>query len=72
MTHNSPTFSIFRALSVVASTSILDSSLQVPDLDAIIVPVSGGGMMAGVAVAAKALKPSIRLIAAEPTGMSCA
>lgn len=43
-------------------------SLQVPELEAIIVPVSGGGMISGIAVAAKAIKPSIQIIAAEPSG----
>lgn len=33
---------------------------QVPQLDAIFVPVSGGGMAAGIAVAAKAIKPDIK------------
>ena len=37
-------------------------------LDAIVVPVSGGGMISGIAVAAKGLHPSIRIIGAEPTG----
>ncbi|PRW57516.1 serine racemase [Chlorella sorokiniana] len=41
---------------------------QVPELEAIIVPVSGGGMISGIAVAAKGIKPSIRIIAAEPAG----
>ena len=41
---------------------------QRPDLDVIIVPVSGGGMLAGVAAAAKAIKPSIRVLAVEPLG----
>ncbi|KAG1672693.1 hypothetical protein FOA52_005170 [Chlamydomonas sp. UWO 241] len=41
---------------------------QVPQLDAIVVPISGGGMISGIATAAKALKPSLRIIAAEPTG----
>lgn len=41
---------------------------QVPELDAIVVPVSGGGLISGVAIAAKALKPGITVIAAEPTG----
>ncbi|XP_022101078.1 serine racemase-like isoform X2 [Acanthaster planci] len=35
-------------------------------LDAIIVPVSGGGMLAGVLIAAKSLQPGIQVIAAEP------
>jgi len=39
---------------------------QVPGLDAIIVPVGGGGMISGVAIAAKALAPSIRVYGAEP------
>lgn len=33
---------------------------QIPDLDAILVPASGGGMAAGISVAAKALKPDIK------------
>ena len=41
---------------------------QQPNLDAIIVPVSGGGMLAGVAAAAKSIKPSIRVFAVEPEG----
>ncbi|KAI8469135.1 MAG: serine/threonine dehydratase [Monoraphidium minutum] len=41
---------------------------QVPDLDAIVVPVSGGGMISGIALAAKSLNPSILVVAAEPRG----
>ena len=41
---------------------------QVVGLDAIVVPVSGGGMISGVAMVAKALKPGILIIAAEPLG----
>lgn len=37
----------------------------VPDLDDIIVPVGGGGLIAGIAVAAKAIKPSIEIIGVE-------
>jgi threonine dehydratase len=33
-----------------------------PDLSAIIVPLSGGGLISGIAIAAKALKPDIRII----------
>jgi threonine dehydratase len=36
-----------------------------PDLDAIVVPVGGGGLLAGVAVAATALKPRIEIVGAE-------
>jgi threonine dehydratase len=41
---------------------------QVPQLDAIVCPVGGGGLLSGTAVAAKALKPAIRVIGAEPAG----
>lgn len=41
---------------------------QVPEIDTIIVPISGGGLISGVALAAKAIKPSIRILAAEPRG----
>ena len=40
------------------------------DLDAIVVPVSGGGMLSGIAIAAKCLKPEIKIIAAEPVGVN--
>ena len=37
-----------------------------PDLDCIVVSVGGGGLIAGVATAAKAIKPSIEIIGVEP------
>ncbi len=40
---------------------------QVPDLDAIVCPVGGAGLIAGVAVAVKALQPRVRLIGVEST-----
>ena len=33
---------------------------QVPDLDAIVVPVSGGGMISGIALAARGIKPQTK------------
>ena len=39
---------------------------QLPDADAIVVSVGGGGLLAGIATAARALKPGIRIYAAEP------
>jgi threonine dehydratase len=41
---------------------------QVPDLDAIVTPVGGGGLLSGTCVASRALKPGIRVFAAEPAG----
>ncbi len=39
---------------------------EVPDLDALLVPVSGGGLIAGCASAAKHLRPSIEVFGVEP------
>lgn len=39
---------------------------QVPDIDAIIVPVGGAGLIAGIAIAAKAINPGIKIIGVEP------
>ena len=39
---------------------------KVPDLDAIICPVSGGGLLSGTLFAAKNLKPDIKVFGAEP------
>jgi threonine dehydratase len=36
-----------------------------PDLDCLIVPIGGGGLIAGIATAAKALKPGIELLGVE-------
>ncbi|CAH1793240.1 unnamed protein product [Owenia fusiformis] len=41
---------------------------EVPELDAILVPISGGGMTSGIAIAAKAIKPSIKIFPVEPLG----
>jgi len=39
---------------------------QVPDVDAVVIPVGGGGLIAGCAVALKTLKPNIKIIGVEP------
>ena len=50
-------------------TIALELLAAVPNLDAIVVPISGGGLASGVAVAAKALTNGrIKIIAAEPRG----
>lgn len=40
---------------------------QVPDVDAVVVPVGGGGLIAGVALAVKSLKPHVQVIGVEPS-----
>jgi threonine dehydratase len=47
-------------------TAALELMEQAPDLDLIIVPVGGGGLLAGTLIAAKSVNPMIRVYAAEP------
>ncbi|MGE0053498.1 MAG: threonine ammonia-lyase [Hyphomicrobium sp.] len=46
-------------------TIALEMLAKVPDLDTLIVPIGGGGLISGMAVAAKGLKPDIRVIGVE-------
>jgi len=46
-------------------TVALDMLAVQPELDALIVPVGGGGLIAGMATAAKAIKPDIRVIGVQ-------
>ena len=48
------------------STCGLEFLEEVPDLDCLLTPCSGGGLFAGVSSAAKALNPHIRCFAVEP------
>jgi threonine dehydratase len=41
---------------------------QMPDVEAVIVPIGGGGLIAGVALAVKELRPSARVFGVEPSG----
>jgi threonine dehydratase len=47
-------------------TAALELLDEVSDLDAILVPVGGGGLISGCSIAAKSLNPSIRVIGVEP------
>jgi threonine dehydratase len=47
-------------------TMALEILEQAPALDTIVVPVGGGGLLAGVATVVKALRPDVRVIAVEP------
>ena len=58
-------FTDFRVMAG-QGTAAIELLEDVPDLDMILCPVGGGGLLCGTAVAAKALRPEIRVIAAEP------
>jgi threonine dehydratase len=47
-------------------TAALELLADAPDLDVLVVPVGGGGLIAGCATAAKALRPEIRVVGVEP------
>jgi Threonine dehydratase len=49
-------------------TVALELLAQIDDLDAIVVPVGGGGLVSGVAIVVRALRPDVRVIGAEPAG----
>jgi threonine dehydratase len=46
-------------------TAALEMLADAPDLDTLLIPIGGGGLISGMAIAAKALKPSIRIIGVE-------
>jgi threonine dehydratase len=47
-------------------TAALELLEEVDDLDALVAPVGGGGLIAGSAIAGKALRPGLRVIGVEP------
>ena len=49
-------------------TATIELLEDVPDLDAILCPVGGGGLLCGTAIAAKALRPQVKIIGTEPAG----
>jgi threonine dehydratase len=44
---------------------------QVPEADAVIIPVGGGGLLAGAATVFHALKPDLQIIGVEPANTAC-
>ena len=43
-------------------TMALEIIEQVPDVDAIVIPTGGGGLLSGIAVAIKSMRPEIQII----------
>ena len=67
----------FDDAQIIAGAGTLGLELleDAPDLDMIVVPIGGGGLMSGVATAAKSLKPGIQMIGVEAElfpSMKCA
>ena len=57
----------FDDLAVMAGQGTMGLEIleQVPDVDTIVVPVGGGGMISGIATAVKARKPDVRVVGVE-------
>lgn len=47
-------------------TAAFELLSSIPDLDIVIAPVGGGGLLSGTAIASKGIKPSIKVYGAEP------
>ncbi|MDD2351771.1 MAG: threonine ammonia-lyase, partial [Synergistaceae bacterium] len=52
-------------------TVALEVLNDLDDVDKILVPIGGGGLISGIAIAAKMLKPGIEIIGVEPEGACC-
>ena len=67
---NATRVSAFNDPAIIAGqgTVALELLDQVSNLDALLVPVGGGGLISGVALAARGLNPRVRIFAAEPHG----
>lgn len=59
----------FNDAAVIAGqgTAALEMLEDAPDLDTLVIPIGGGGLIAGMAIAAKGIKPDIRIIGVEAT-----
>ena len=53
-------------------TIALEILEELPNTDVIVVPIGGGGLIAGIACAAKQLKPDIKIVGVEPSGAASA
>jgi threonine dehydratase/serine racemase len=60
----------FDHVDVIAGqgTAALELLDDVPDLDAVVSPIGGGGLISGFCLAAKGVNPTIRVFGAEPAG----
>jgi threonine dehydratase len=50
-------------------TAAVELLEDVPDVDLVICPVGGGGLLCGTAVAAKSMRPKVKVVAAEPANV---
>ena len=53
-------------------TIALEIMEELPDVDYILVPIGGGGLISGIACAAKQINPSVKIVGVEPEGAASA
>ena len=58
----------FNDAAIIAGAGTVGREIleQVPDVEAIVTPVGGGGLIAGVALAVKELRPNVQIVGVEP------
>ena len=63
----------FDDLDVILGQATLAPEIidELPDVNTILVPVGGGGLISGIAFAAKMINPAIRIVGVEPEGACC-
>lgn len=63
----------FNDLDVMAGQGTIGLEIveDLPEVDTVFVPIGGGGLIAGIAVALKSLRPSVRIIGVEAAGACC-
>ena len=63
----------FNDLDIATGQGTLASEIlrALPETDIILVPIGGGGLIAGLATLAKILKPDVKIIGVEPVGAAC-
>lgn len=59
----------FNDIEVMAGQGTIGLEIlqELPDVDVIVVPVGGGGLISGIAVAAKTIKPNVKIVGVQPS-----
>lgn len=66
--HDALYLSAYDDLEVIAGQGTVGMEVleELPDADLLLVPIGGGGLVAGVAIAARAMRPGIRIVGVQP------